>query len=52
MSSAPIAIESLSAGSYLCYRTDQGRPGWLRYNSIDAGDGSLSVNILTWASQP
>ena len=48
MSSVPIAVESISPGVYLCYRTDQGLSGWLRYNSYSSTDESLNVNILTW----
>lgn len=48
LSSAPLAVESLSAGAYLCFRTDQGRYGWLRMDSFDAYDFTLAVTLLTW----
>jgi hypothetical protein len=50
MSTAPIAVESLSSGTYLCYHTDQGLPGWLRLSSVNAADFSISLDVLTWAS--
>jgi len=50
MSNAPIALESLSANTYLCYQTDQGLLGWLQYHSLEAGSGSLTVNFHTWAT--
>jgi hypothetical protein len=51
MSAAPVAVESLSIGSYLCYRTDQGLVGWMRLAGVDAGDTALTLEILTW-TQP
>lgn len=49
MSAAPIPMESLSPGTSLCYRTDQGRTGWLRYDSFDPENKLLGLTILTWA---
>jgi hypothetical protein len=48
MSAAPVAVESLSIGSYLCYRTDQGLAGWVRLAGLDAGDATLTLEFLTW----
>jgi hypothetical protein len=48
MSAAPITVESLPLGAYLCYRTDQNRPGWLRLNSFNSGDFSIGLDLLTW----
>lgn len=50
MSSAPIALESLSPGTYLCYQTDNHHLGWLRYDSIDGISYNLQVSLFTWAS--
>ena len=50
MSSAPVALESLSPGAYLCYQTDLGRQGWLRYDSLDGSDGSASLVYHTWVN--
>jgi hypothetical protein len=48
MSAAPIAIESLPPGTYLCFRSGQGLPGWLRYASFNLQDNTLTLEILTW----
>ncbi len=49
MSAAPMALESLSPGSYLCYQTDQALYGWLRYNSLDGVSQALSLDFRTWS---
>ena len=48
LSQAPIAIESLSPGIYLCYYTDAGRYGWLRYDSLDE-ESIVDLAYHTWA---
>jgi Ig-like domain from next to BRCA1 gene len=50
MSAAPIAVESLSTGVYLCYRTPQGLPGRLRLNRFNSEVSSISLDYLTWAA--
>jgi hypothetical protein len=50
MSAAPIAIESLPAGFYLCYRTSQGLPGWLQLTGFSSDDYSIRLDFLTWAA--
>lgn len=50
MSAATMALESLTQGSYLCYQTDQGLYGWLRYNSLDLVRQSVSLDFRTWES--
>ncbi|MBN2147415.1 MAG: hypothetical protein JW726_08500 [Anaerolineales bacterium] len=49
MSSAPLAIESLTTGIYLCYLTDQGIPGWLRVGEWTSSSGLLQLEFFTWA---
>lgn len=49
MSGAPLALESFSTGTYLCYRTDAAHFGWLRYDSLNATDESASFDFRTWA---
>ena len=49
MSAAPIAVESLSPGTYLCYRTESGLPGWLLLNNTNPDDFTLSIEVLTWS---
>jgi hypothetical protein len=48
MSSAPIAVESLSIGTYLCYRTDQGAFGRARLVALDANSFAMTLELLTW----
>lgn len=48
MSSAPIALESLTPQTYLCYRTGESRLGWLRYDGSNA-DQSALLTFQTWA---
>ena len=47
MSSASIAVESLSVGSYLCFRTNLDRIGWLRVSAFDTTTYNLSIDVLT-----
>lgn len=49
MSTAPIAVESLSAGTYLCYTTNHGRLGRAYLKGIDQADFTLTLDLLTWA---
>ena len=48
MSNAPIAVESLTPGTYLCYETDQGSYGWLRYDAYNSDHSSININFFTW----
>lgn len=50
MSEAPLALESLTAGTYLCYQTDQALYGWLRYTSLEIVLQSVSLDYHTWTS--
>ena len=51
MSAAPLPVESLSTGAYLCAQTDQGRYGWVRIDQFDSESFSLSISLLVWAEQ-
>jgi Ig-like domain from next to BRCA1 gene len=42
-------VANLSAGFYICYRTDQGLYGWLRLLAYNPETGMLSIQINTWA---
>jgi hypothetical protein len=50
MSLAPIAVESLPVGTFLCYTTNQARTGRMQLLSVNPGDYSLTLDLLTWAS--
>jgi hypothetical protein len=48
MSSAPIAVGSISPGTVLCYRTDLGLLGWLKLIAYSESDSAIEIDILTW----
>jgi hypothetical protein len=48
MSSAPIPIESLPTGLYLCYQTIQGQTGWMQLLKFDSHTFSIWMEMLTW----
>ncbi|HSB66443.1 MAG TPA: NBR1-Ig-like domain-containing protein [Anaerolineales bacterium] len=49
MSSAPIAVESLPTGTYLCYQTGEGRTGRMLLAALDPTTFTLTLDLLTWA---
>jgi hypothetical protein len=49
MSAAPLAVDSLTPGTYLCYRTSQGWLGRVRLVSLNSADFSINLDVLTWA---
>jgi hypothetical protein len=51
-STAPLALESLPPGTYLCFQTNENRNGWLRYNSLNASDSSADLYYRTWVQVP
>jgi hypothetical protein len=51
LSNTPVIVDALPAGTYLCYRTSQGLPGWSRITSFNIDNYELELSLLTW-SQP
>jgi hypothetical protein len=49
MSHAPIAVESLPIGTYLCYSTNEGRLGRALLKAVDPNNFTLTLDLLTWA---
>ncbi len=49
MSQAPIAVESLALGTYLCYRTNEERFGRALFVALQADNYALTLDLLTWA---
>lgn len=47
-SQAPIAVESLATGTYLCYTTSQKNLGWALLAAVDPDNFTLTLNLLTW----
>lgn len=49
LSPAPIIIDELPVGTYLCYRTNQGLPGWARIVNLNIDNFILTLDLLTWS---
>jgi hypothetical protein len=49
MSHAPIAVESLPLGTYLCYTTNETRIGRMLLEAVDPDNFTLTLLLLTWA---
>lgn len=47
----PLLLENLPQGLYVCYRTDQGNPGWARLLNFNQNNLTLTLQILTWTNQ-
>jgi multidrug efflux pump subunit AcrA (membrane-fusion protein) len=45
---SPIFLDEQIIGTYLCYQTDLGLPGWARLDSFDPNTGDLSLQVFTW----
>lgn len=50
LGASPINVQDLAIGTYLCYRTDQGRYGYARLTGFDTGTARLNLDIFTWQS--
>lgn len=49
MSAAPLLVENLPQGVYLCYRTIEGLPGWAHAVNFNQSNGSLTLEVMTWS---
>ncbi len=49
LSNTPLVVESQPQGTYLCYRTGMGLPGWMLLLKINPDNGVLSAEVLTWS---
>ncbi len=52
MSHAPIAVESLPVGTYLCYTTNEGRLGRAFLEAVNPNNFTLTLDLLTWKLLP
>jgi hypothetical protein len=50
MTSLPIVLENTPVVSYLCYRTDQGLPGYARLSSFSVDSNTATLDVVTWAT--
>ncbi len=48
LSAASLRVDDLMLGTYLCYRTDAGRPGWLRITGYISATQTLNTALYTW----
>jgi len=48
LKSTPITLDSLNQGTYFCYLTNLGYPGWARLLALNTQDDTLTLEILTW----
>jgi hypothetical protein len=49
MGSVGYVIEDLGSGTYLCYHTDKGLPGWALIDQLDPANHDLRLQYFTWA---
>jgi hypothetical protein len=50
MSPAPVAVESLPIGTYLCYATSREHLGRMQLQAVDPNAFTLTLDLLTWAA--
>jgi hypothetical protein len=50
LSIEPLILSGMEKGIYLCYRTNQGLPGFLKLNQIPSQEVPMAFEFLTWAS--
>jgi hypothetical protein len=53
LSPGRITLGRLNVGTYLCYRTDQGRIGQMRVEGFkqDGGGRTISLSYVTWTTR-
>ena len=48
LGTSPVVVEDTPSGTYLCYRTDEGRYGRARLSSFNADNLTVTLEFLTW----
>ena len=48
LGTAPTVVEDTAVGTYLCYRTDQGRYGRLRLSNFNTDNFTVTLEFFTW----
>lgn len=46
----PISFDEVPLGTYVCFNTSDGFPGWLLFESFEGG--RLSISFLIWSTSP
>lgn len=49
MGNVDFVVEDLNDGTYLCYHTNQGLPGWMVIVHLDSTNDALQLQYFTWA---
>jgi hypothetical protein len=49
MGAVGYVVEDLESGTYLCYHTGQGLPGWAMIVQLDSSINALRLQYFTWA---
>jgi len=49
ITSEPLILTALPSSVYVCYRTNQGLPGWLHTTELNEVERTLSLIFQTWA---
>ncbi len=49
LATTPITLNQVDQGTYFCYATNLGLPGWVRLVALNTQDNTLTLEILTWA---
>jgi hypothetical protein len=48
LGSTPVVVEDTPIGTYLCYRTDEGRYGRARLSNFNTDNLTVTLEFLTW----
>jgi hypothetical protein len=48
LSASPVIMEETPIGTYLCYRTDEGRYGRTRVSNLNPDNFTVTLEFLTW----
>jgi hypothetical protein len=48
LGTSAVVVEDTPLGSYICYRTDEGRYGRARLSNLNADNYTVTLEILTW----
>jgi len=48
LGTSPVVVEDTPTGSYLCYRTNEGRYGRARLSSFNTDNLTVTLEFLTW----
>jgi hypothetical protein len=47
--STPLDLDSTEQGTYFCFSSSAGSPGWIRLVALNTQDHTLTLEVLTWS---